>query len=103
MQRTFKMPRVSLGDVLRAMTWLCISAGSYCFLASNSHYDSNHYRQWPYWMRGWMLHSAVFLMVWCPFVAFGTLFGHTKRGMATGIVFYLFLWGLVFLIVPRVK
>src|SRR5947207_6138219 len=87
MRRAFRHFRFSLANAIRATAWLCLSAGSYCFLASHWHYDFYPSRQWPHWMAPWLFISLVFLVAWSPIVAVGALFGQTKRRMLAGIVF----------------
>ena len=81
----------SLANVLRATAWFCVSGGSYAFLASQWHEDRIHARNYPDWMWPWVVPSLYILIICCPFVGIGALFGQTKRGVIVGMAI-LFLW-----------
>src|SRR3954466_4562059 len=90
----------SLGNVFRASAWLCLSGGSYAFLASQWHEDRIHARDYPDWMWPWVVPVLFFLIIWCPVVAIGALFGRTKRGMVAGIGLVVVLLFVVAFILP---
>jgi hypothetical protein len=103
MHRPVKKLQFSLANALRATTWLCVSAGSYAFLASHRNYDPLASRQWPHWMPWWLFISLVFLIAWSPIVAVGALLGHTKGGMVAGLGFVVLLVLVALMNLPRVQ
>jgi hypothetical protein len=102
MHRLVKQLRFSLANALRATAWLCVSAGSYAFLASHYHYDPLTSRHWPEWIPDPILVFLFHLVVWSPFVAVGALFGRTRQGMIAGGVGLLLLWAIMFIWMPKV-
>jgi hypothetical protein len=76
--------RFSLGNLLSAVFWLSLSGAAFsCLRVFLQRYPLPPHDWW--WQANIIYYVLIFVMFWSPMVAFGALFGRTKRAMVIGI------------------